>query len=120
MEMLLPATLDNYLDKVVAEKNLSVEDKALIKSILELPPKAREAVVNWAEKLIGEVNAQSNEQAKEDEIRALEKQKAEIQRRLDELNDTYQKRRKLTAKELSVMAEAEINEAAARNGEERV
>ena len=85
-EMFLPEKVETYLDKIVAEKNLSPEDRALIESILELPPEARKNVIDWAEKLIARIHRQETEQAKADERRVLEKQMADIQQRLAELD----------------------------------
>ena len=83
-EMFLPEKLDTYLDKVATKKNLSPQDKALIKSVLDLPPEARKAFVVWAERLAGALRVQDS--VKEDERRALEKTIADAQRRLEELN----------------------------------
>lgn len=85
-EIFLPDTVETYIDKVVAKKNLSAEDKALIKSMIELPPEARKAFVDWAEKLVEEVYSPSTQQAKNDERRELEKTIADAQLRLAELD----------------------------------
>ena len=115
-DMFLPEKVDTYLDKVVAEKKLSPQDKALIKSILELPPEARKAFVDWTEKLAETIRVDAKEQAKEDERRALEKTIQDAQRRLDELNAPTKKRSNLTKEEVSAIIEAEIEEAAKAQG----
>lgn len=83
-EMFLPDNVDTYLDKVAAKNNLTTEDKALIKSMLELPPETRKAFIDWAEKLVDEIYSPANRKA--DERRALEKQIADAQMRLAELD----------------------------------
>ena len=115
-DMFLPEKVDTYLDKVVAEKKLSPQDKALIKSVLDLPPEARKAFVDWAKKLADTIRVNAKEQAKEDERRALEKTIEDAQRRLNELNASSKKRRNLTEDEISAVIEAEVEEAAKAQG----
>ena len=77
-EMFLPEKTETYLEKVVAEKNLSIEDGVLMESIFDLSPEARKVIVNWVEQLVDDVHLKTTEQAVEDERRALEKQKVDI------------------------------------------
>ena len=55
-EPFLPPKVETYLDKVVAEKNLTPDDRALIETMLELPPAARRAFVDFAQKLVANFN----------------------------------------------------------------
>ena len=88
-EVFLPEELDTYLDKVVAEKKLLPEDRALIESIIEMPPEARKNVVDWAELLVAKLNRndrRQTEQAKAEKRRALEKTIADAQQELAKLD----------------------------------
>ena len=91
-EMFLADSVNTYIDKVVAEKKLSEEDKALIKSVIELPPEARKAFITWAEKLIESVTSKTPEQDRDDERRDLERIIADAQKRLAKLNASNAKR----------------------------
>ena len=80
--MFLADSVDTYIDKVVAEKKLTEEDRALIKSVIELPPEARKAFIEWAQKLMEGITAKPTEQEQEDERLELEKIIADAQKRL--------------------------------------
>ena len=90
--MFLADSVDTYIDKVVAEKNLTEEDRALIKSVIELPPAARNAFVEFAQKLVANARVQPTEQEQDDERLELEKIIADAQKRLARLDALNSKR----------------------------
>ena len=75
-EVELPAK--SYLDLLAEEKGLSGREKALIGSIIDLPPSARNAVIDWALALARSID--SDETPEEKELREIQEQR----RRLDE------------------------------------
>lgn len=93
-EMFLADSVGTYIDKVAAEKQLSEEDKALIKSVIELPPEARKAFITWARKLMEGITAKpsAQEKAQENERRKLEKIIADAQNRLAKLDASKSER----------------------------
>lgn len=113
-EPFLKPKVETFLDKIVAEKNLSEDDRALIESVLELPPQAREAVVAWAEKLVAKTRTKKADQAKEDERRNLEEIIADAQRRLAELDAPTKPDSELTREERHAMLDAELDAAEKR------
>lgn len=85
-EMYNPAPKKNsdFLDLLAKEKGLTDEEKALIGSIIDLPPEARKAVIAWAMGLTERMEAvakKSNENRK----RELKKTIADSQKELAEL-----------------------------------
>ena len=84
-EMFKPPPEKDFLDLLAEEKGLNSEEKALIGSIVELPRPAREAVIDWAFKLVATIEAQTSEEQKETQIRELEKSIAEQQKQLEKL-----------------------------------
>ena len=85
-EMFNPPPEKSFLDLLAEEKGLNVEEKALIASIIDLPKAAREAVIDWAFKLVIAVEAQTSEAKKESRIRELENSIASQQKELEELD----------------------------------
>lgn len=85
-EMFNPPPEDKWLDDLAKRKGLTPEEKVLIGSIIELPPEARQAVIDWAFKLVESVGARSNknqqtlqpESPQEKRRRALLEQRAQI------------------------------------------
>ena len=76
----------NALDLLPKEKCLNFREKLLIGSIIDLPRLAREAVIDWAFKLIIAVEAQTTEEEREAQIRdELERSITEQQAKLDKL-----------------------------------
>lgn len=91
-EMFLADSVDTYIDKVVAEKKLTAKDRALIETMLELPPAARNAFVEFAQKLVANARVQPTEQEQDDERLELEKIIADAQKRLARLDALKSKR----------------------------
>ena len=56
--MFVPSSDKDFLDRLAEEKGLNDMEKALVGSIIDLPRPAREAVIDWAFKLIISVEAQ--------------------------------------------------------------
>ena len=83
--MFVPSPEKDFLDRLAEEKGLNPMEKALIGSIINLPRAAREAVIDWAFKLIISVEAQITDKERESQIRALEKSIAEQQKELEKL-----------------------------------
>ena len=75
----------NALDLLAKEKGLNFREKLLIGSIIDLPRPAREAVIDWAFKLIIAVEAQTTEEERKAQIHELERSIAEQQAKLDKL-----------------------------------
>ena len=95
-EMFNPPPEDKWLDDLAKRKGLTSEEKALIGSIIELPPSARKAVIDWAFKLVESVgtrntkNQQMSESTPEDpqekRRRDLLEQRAQIDAELATLD----------------------------------
>ena len=83
--MFVPSSDKDFLDRLAEEKGLNPMEKSLIGSIIDLPRPAREAVIDWAFKLIISVEAQMSDEEKENRIAELEKSIAEQQKELDKL-----------------------------------
>lgn len=83
--MFVPSSDKDFLDQLAEEKGLNDMEKALIGSIIDLPRPAREAVIDWAFKLIIQIEAQMSDEEKENRIAELEKSIAEQQKELDKL-----------------------------------
>ena len=83
--MFVPSPDKDFLDRLAEEKGLNDMEKALIGSIIDLPRPAREAVIDWAFKLIISVEAQATEEKRESQIHELERSIAEQQAKLDKL-----------------------------------
>lgn len=79
-----PKKKNDFLDLLAKEKGLTDEEKALIGSIIDLPPEARKTVIAWAMDLTERMEAvakKSNENRK----RELKKTIADSQKELAEL-----------------------------------
>ena len=78
------STEPNYLDRLAREKGLTLPEKALIESIINLPAEVRIGVIDWAFKLTTAiaVQAEDNDQR---EIQELERDIAAKEKRLSEL-----------------------------------
>lgn len=85
-KMFNPPAEKDFLDKLTEEKNLGVREKALIKSIIELPATVREGVIDWTLNLAKELNSISPEQQLEDEKQKLLEEKFAIEKRLNEID----------------------------------
>lgn len=85
--MFVPSPDKDFLDRLAEEKGLNDMEKALIGSIIDLPRPAREAVIDWAFKLIISVKAQITDQERESQIRELKRSIAEQQAKLDKLKE---------------------------------
>lgn len=83
--MFVPSSDKDFLDQLAEEKGLNDMEKALIGSIIDLPRPAREAVIDWAFKLIIAVEAQTTEEEREAQIRELERSISEQQAKLEKL-----------------------------------
>ena len=83
--MFVPSPDKDFLDRLAEKKGLNDMEKALIGSIIDLPRPAREAVIDWAFRLIISVEAQAFNEEKETRIAELEKSIAEQQKELDKL-----------------------------------
>ena len=70
----------SFLDQLAAEKGLNEREKALIQSIIDLPPEVREGVIDWALAFAKKVNEIPAESEKEKRLREI----AEQRQRLDE------------------------------------
>lgn len=91
-EPFLPPKTETYIDKVVAEKNLTSEDRALIETMLELPPAARKAFVEWAEKLVAQTRVKPTKKEQANERGELKRIIKDAQERLAELDALDSKR----------------------------
>ena len=83
--MFVPSSDKDFLDRLAEEKGLNDMEKALVGSIIDLPRPAREAVIDWAFKLIISVEAQATNEERESQIRELKRSIAEQQAKLDKL-----------------------------------
>jgi len=85
-EMYNPPPKENsdFLDLLAKEKGLTDEEKALIGSIIDLPPEARKAVIAWAMGLTERMEAVAKK-SKENRKRELKKTIADSQKELAEL-----------------------------------
>ena len=83
--MFVPSSDKDFLDRLTEEKGLNDMEKALIGSIIDLPRPTREAVIDWAFKLIIAVEAQTTEEEREAQIRELERSISEQQAKLEKL-----------------------------------
>lgn len=79
-EMFNPPVEKTFLDQLAEEHGLNERDKALIKSIIDLPSEVRGAVIDWALKLAQSVNQLPAESEKEKRLREI----AEQRKALDE------------------------------------
>ena len=75
------------LDLLAKEKCLTLREKALISSIIDLPRAAREAIIAWAFKLIIPIKEQILRRQREAQIRELERSIAEQQAKLEKLKE---------------------------------
>lgn len=85
--MFVPSHDRDFLDQLAEEKGLNPMEKALIGSIIDLPRPARNAVIDWAFKLIISIEAQITNEERESQIRELERSIAEQQAKLDKLKE---------------------------------
>ena len=85
-EMYNPPSKKNsdFLDLLAKDKGLTDEEKALIGSIIDLPPGARKAVIAWAMDLTERMEAVAKK-SKENRKRELKKTIADSQKELAEL-----------------------------------
>lgn len=85
-EMFRAITDSDWLKDLAARKGLTPAETAMIASLIELPPAARKAVIDWAFKLVEEVNranAASEEDAKAERQRKLEARMDELQAQIE-------------------------------------
>lgn len=85
--MFAPSPEKDFLDRLAEEKGLNPMEKALIGSIIDLPRPAREAVIDWAFKLVISIEAQATDEQRENQIRELERSIAEQQAKLEKLKE---------------------------------
>ncbi len=84
-KMYNPPPEKDFLDLLAEEKGLNDEEKALIASIIDLPRPARKAVIDWAFRLVITIEAQAENEQKENRIRDLEQSIANQQKELENL-----------------------------------
>lgn len=87
-DMFIPLSDEAWLDDLARKKGLSPEEKALIASIVELPPAARKAIIDWAIKLCGELSSRNQlaqESSDEKRMREIDNQIDELQRERENL-----------------------------------
>ena len=85
-EMFRAITDSDWLKDLSARKGLTPAETAMIASLIELPPAARKAIIDWAFKLVEEVNranAASEEDAKAERQRKLEARMDELQAQIE-------------------------------------
>jgi transcriptional regulator with XRE-family HTH domain len=97
-EMLKSEENETFLDKLADEMKLSFRQKALLQSIIDLPPNTREAVINWALDLADKIAEEEIKIENESELkrRELLKQRQEIDAQLLELKNAEKNKEKET------------------------
>lgn len=83
-EMFKATPEQSYLDRLAREKGLTLPEKALIESIINLPAEVRLGVIDWAFKLTTTIAAQAEDNDRK-EIQELERDIAAKEKRLAEL-----------------------------------
>ena len=87
-EMFNTPSPKNFLDNLTDEKHLDAREKALIKSLIELPDNVREGVIDWALNLAKEINSKSPAQQKQDTLQKLLAEKQRIEQQIFELRNS--------------------------------
>ena len=86
-EMFNVASSKNFLDNLTIEKHLDDREKALIKSLIELPDNVREGVIDWALNLAKEINSKNYTQQKIDTLQKLIAERDRLNQKIFELSN---------------------------------